>query len=326
VRGRGLVVALIAGVTIMAGAATGAIGAGAAVTPENVTRVALPDVGGSPAVIAGVIPPLTDHPATAAAKCREPECDVTYHGGPVQTSPAVYLLFWGPKWGESRFKASFSYVYKFFKGLGGGSWSATISQYGDKTGHPKFGKSQLRGAYLDTEAPPKKVGSTQLSGVVTQLAAKVHLKGTNVQVVVATQQGTCFSDGFAGSCGKANPKAEYCSYHSVTARGIPFLNLPYEPDAGKLCGQNLVNRGAGGRYDAFSIAGGHEYAETITDPVPVSGWIDLRDSVSGGEIADKCVFGGSPFGVRDPLRDVHLSTGSFAMQSLWSNKARRCVI
>jgi len=33
-----------------------------------------------------------------AASCAEPNCDVTYHGGPVIRPPRVYLYFWGPKW------------------------------------------------------------------------------------------------------------------------------------------------------------------------------------------------------------------------------------
>ena len=304
---------LIAGTTTMTVAGTLVLGAaGAAVCesrsgrlPAGVTVLALPDVPGTREAIAGVIPPLVTTPvpvratgsatavpiraaapgaAVAAARpgCREPACDVRFHGGPVQTRPAVYLLYWGPKWGQSRFRAAFTYVFRFFAGLGASPWSAIISQYGGKAGHPRFGSTQLRGVYLDTTAPPKRVGSAQLSGLVGRLAAKARLRGSDVQVVVAAQQGTCFSDGFAGSCGKPDQRGDYCAYHSA-AHGIPFLNIPYQPDAGKLCGQSLVNRGAAGRYDAFSIAGGHEFSEAITDPLPGSpAWIDLGDSVSGG--------------------------------------------
>src|SRR5262249_34795990 len=48
-------------------------------------------------------------------------------------------------------------------------------------------------------------------------------------------------------------------------------------------------------------------------------WVDLNDSVSGGENADKCAWGGAPFGLKFPYGNVTLSTGTFAMQSLWSN-------
>jgi hypothetical protein len=321
---------LAIGLIILVGAVPAGARASAAGARVAVTRVSLSDVPGPSdgrSAIAGLLPPLEASGTIAGKKrmCREPECDVSYHGGPVQTGPRVYLLYWGTKWNQRGYDAAFSYLFEFFEGLGGG-WSADMTQYRNKAAkHPSFGKSQLRGVYLDYAAPPKRVGAAQLSAVVNQLAKKERLSGSDDQVIVAAQQGTCFSDGFAGSCGKANPKGSYCAYHS-SSHGLPYVNLPYQPDAGRLCGENLVNKGARGRYDGFSISGGHEYAETVTDPLPDSGWIDTRDKVSGGEIADKCVLGGAPFGVRDPLGDVRLSTGSFAMQSLWSNKAGRCVI
>jgi hypothetical protein len=123
----------------------------------------------------------------------------------------------------------------------------------------------------------------------------------DAQVVVATQSGTC-PQGFA--CPGAN--GTYCAWHSDVL-GLPFVNLPYQPDAGTACGENSV----AGQYDGFSIVGGHEYAETITDPFPDSGWWDPNDG-SGGEIADKCAWQG--------LGTVALSTGRFAMQPLFSNE------
>jgi hypothetical protein len=56
--------------------------------------------------------------------------------------------------------------------------------------------------------------------------------------------------------------------------------------------------------------GGHEYAETITDPYQTAWW----DSTAGGggaEIGDKCAW--------QNLGTVTLSTGTFEMQPLWSN-------
>jgi len=136
---------------------------------------------------------------------------------------------------------------------------------------------------------------------------------TNAQIIVATQSGTCPAGFYAPSCNGGS--GYYCAWHSNSNE--PYTNLPYVLDAGGGCGEGFVN--AGGTHDGFSIVGGHEYAETITDPFPFSGWADFNDS-SGGEIGDKCAW-------QAPNGDVALSTGSFAMQSLWSNSApNACVM
>jgi hypothetical protein len=112
----------------------------------------------------------------------------------------------------------------------------------------------------------------------------------------------------------------WCAYHwaipsggSMSAAGLPFSYLPYMPDAGASCGANSVNGGAQGSFDGLSIIGGHEYAESITDPYPGTGWVDG----SGAEAADKCAWtdlGNRTFGGRQ-----------FAVQPIWSNAAGGCV-
>jgi hypothetical protein len=94
--------------------------------------------------------------------------------------------------------------------------------------------------------------------------------------------------------------------------------VPYQPDAGTACGRNFINSNDSfghGYFDGFSVVGGHEYAEAITDPFPNSGWVDS----SGAENGDKCAWAGSS-------GDVGLGSYSFAVQPLWSNLAGGCVL
>jgi hypothetical protein len=112
----------------------------------------------------------------------------------------------------------------------------------------------------------------------------------------------------------------WCAYHwalprggSLPLGGLAFSYLPYMPDAGASCGANSVNGGQQGAFDGFSIIGGHEYAEVITDPYPGTAWLDA----AGSEVADKCAWqslGNRPFGDQ-----------RFAVQPLWSNAAGGCV-
>ena len=227
--------------------------------------------------------------AGAAIACTEPDCDVTYHGGPVQHSPQVYLVFWGPEWNsDPEEEQSASYLLSFYKGLGTSedTWSRITSLYANGTGKPAFSGSVFVSSFIDTSAPPAEVTPDDIAAEAIATASRFGIKDlADAQVVVAAQSGTCFSDGFN-------------------------------------CGADWIN--AEGPLDGFSTVGGHEYAESITDPVPDSGWMDSSDSVSGGEIADKCAWGGAAWGGDDPDGDITLPTGKFAMQSLWDNATRSC--
>ena len=256
---------------------------------------------------------------TGAAGCIEPDgCDMTSGGGSVQHSPRVYLLLWGPNWGSGGAitDPAGQYLSNLFSGLGASpdAWSTITSQYTDSTGHPSFSGSVLVGVWQDTSAPPVQDQSTLAAEADAFASSQGITDTTDAQVVIASQSGTSFSDGFG---------TQYCAWHSYSNE--PYTNLPYLLDVGSTCGQNFINAGSAGTYDGFSIIGGHEYAETVTDPYPVSGWFDSNDPY-GGEIGDKCAWGGGNWGGSDPAGDVSLSTGSFAMQSLYSNAVHGCVM
>ncbi len=277
---------------------------------------------------AGIVYALGKHPKAAnrvQRNCTEPDCPLVYNGGPVQHSPHVYLLLWGPNWfTNSGQTASANYLNSFFAGLGvqpQDNWSTITSQYGDGSGFPTFTGSVYEGAFQDTSTPPSGTTTSQFAAEADAFAGDVGITDLNdAQIVIATQSGTCPDGFYAPGC--AGGTGYYCAYHASSNE--PFTNLPYLLDSGAGCGENFIN--SNGTHDGFSIVGGHEYAESITDPYPNSGWVDQNDNVSGGEIGDKCAWRGQAWGDNDPAGDVTLSTGSFAMQSLWSNSANTCVI
>jgi hypothetical protein len=276
--------------------------------------------------ITGVVPPVGRKvKQVRATGCTEPNCNLLYNGGLVQHSPHVYLLLWGPAWGtDSSQEATASYMESFYHGLGvqpQDSWSSITDQYTDGTGHPSFSGSVYEGVFQDTSTPPTGVDQSQLAAEADAFASSQSITDTtDAQIVIATQSGTCPQGFYAPGC--SGGSGNYCAWHSNSNE--PYTNLPYIPDSGAGCGQDFIN--PGGTYDGVSIVGGHEYAETITDPFPDSGWIDGNDTVSGGEIGDKCAWKGESWGSNDPAGNVALSTGSFAMQSLWSNSAGGCVM
>jgi len=269
-----------------------------------------------PGKISGIAYPRGHRPAAAAraaAACTEPNCPMSWQGGPVQHSPHVYLLFWGPNWqADAGHQASATYLQNFFSGLGNNqaqdNWSTITSPYADGTGVPGFSGLVYAGAFFDPTAPPLHASNAQIGAEADTFATNQNITDLdNAQVVVATQSGTC-PKGFIGTAcpTSTNP---YCAYHSFSNE--PYINLPYQLDAGTTCFENFVN--AAGTNDGWSIVGGAEYAGTITNPFG-NAWFDLGN---GSEIGDKCA--GIPPGSPGGAFNLTLAAGPFAVRSLWSN-------
>ncbi|TMC53108.1 MAG: hypothetical protein E6J20_08530 [Chloroflexi bacterium] len=237
-----------------------------------------------------------------------------YHGGAIEQAAKVYIVWWGD-WAGSG--AAQTYVSNFFSGVGGSSWANSTTQYcqGVASGtvqcggagiHPTNPANELGGTWNDTSAVPTSPTQSQIAAEAS--AAATHFGGVraNSNYMVFTPSGHS-ENGFG---------TQWCAYHSSSGN-LSYSYMPYQPDAGASCGQNFVN--SNGVFDGFSIVGGHEYGETITDPYPNSGWLDGR----GAENGDKCAWIGSGSGA---AQNIRLSTGSFPVQTLWSNATSSCVI
>src|SRR5262249_43058296 len=134
------------------------------------------------------------------------------------------------------------------------------------------------------------------------------------QVVGRTRGGRAPRGSAGAACPPTPPTPPYCAYHIFPNE--PYINLPYLIDAGMKCAEDAVNPAPGGNNDGWSIVGGAEYAGTITDPFG-DGWFDPGDSLSGGEIGDKCA--GIAAGANGGPFNLTLSTGTFAVESLWTH-------
>lgn len=298
--------------------------------------------------------------ALAAAPAAAPTGTqtVSYGGGlsgagVISGTPRVYLVVYGNQWGNLGFDAqgnlTFSgdsvgavpYLQRLMKGLGTGGelWSGVMTQYCDgavplnsttcpstapKIGYP--GGATLAGVWYDNSvAAPAQASQAQLAQEAANAAA--HFGNTTpginryTQYVIMSPSGT-HPDGF--NTGKPNGFCAWHDYTSGSSGNIAYTNLPYVYDMRGSCGANWVNAGAAGYLDGFSIVEGHEYAETLTDQFPNTGWINhTGSSFNGEEAADECVWLTSGQGA---LANVSMATGNFAMQSVWSNDTNRCDI
>jgi len=247
--------------------------------------------------------------------------NLSYHGGAIEQSVKVYIVYWGPQWagfstgGYTSGQAQ-TYVQDFFGGVGGSGWANSTTQYcsgvasgttqcGTAGTHPTNPSNELAGTWNDTSALPSTISQSSIANEASKLAS--HFGGVNVNAnyMVFTPTGNSES-GFG---------TQWCAYHSSSG-SLSYSYIPYQPDAGTSCGMNFVNGSnntfGNGYFDGFSIVGGHEYAETITDPYPNSGWLDSR----GAENGDKCAWISSGQGAAS---NIAVGGHSFAVQSLWSN-------
>jgi hypothetical protein len=259
---------------------------------------------------------------------------LVYHGGRVENTPQVYLSLWGSDWNGSAYQPTISYLQGFFANVGGSPWLGVTSQYysvlNSRPNSPCAGPSicpisnpvgQLKATWIDNHdvsysTPAGNCGSSRAGdcdvGAAAQRAAD-HFgplpRGAMVMVFTPSgrSQPGFVSDG-------------WCAYHGATgSSGVVFGYIPYLPDAGRSCGRNSVN--AAGPFDGFSIVGGHEYVEAITDPYPFLadpspdwGWTDA----SGYENGDKCAWYN--------LANISLGGRPYAVQPTWSNADNGCQI
>lgn len=302
----------------------------------------------------------------AAGKTATGSKTLSYGGGVdgigvTSGTPKVYVVVYGSQWGTSGTDANGNMVLsadaygevpllqKLFKGLGTGGelWSGTMTQYCDGSGVASGAKSctssaghigypttsgVLAGVWYDNSAAsPSSATGTQLAQEALKAAA--HFGNTTaasnryVQYVILSPTGT-HPDGFNTSSG------QFCAWHdwqgdgygvTSTVGDVAFTNMPYVHDMGSSCGQNFVNSGTTGTLDGVTIVEGHEYAETLTDQNPAGGWTNhVKGSASKGqENGDECAWISSGTGAS---ANVVMNSGTFAMQSTWSNDTNNCAI
>jgi hypothetical protein len=234
--------------------------------------------------------------------------DLNYNGGPVQTNPSIDVIYWGwqgPSDPTNDPNDAYDYFNGFLSAIGGGGWINTDTQYYDTLNGTEYignPSGQLANVLYDSSTPPNPYQDSDIQNEA--LAAENYLGDYSVSTnyIVVTPTGYSTS-GFG---------TQWCAYHSTTTDGsgntVSYTEMPYVDDAGGSCGQGSVN--SPGTNDGFSIVGGHEEAETQTDP-QLNAWIDS----SGEEIGDKCAW--------QNLQN-NPNAGNYPTQPLYDNAISGC--
>jgi serine protease len=282
--------------------------------------------------------------------------DLIYHGGNagsgsigVETTPAVYLVYWGPQWASGfqtadtdgklySSKTLQTYLNSFFNGVGGSGWANIQTQYCKDvlpgatsciggSGFITNPRRQLKGVWTDPTPVPDDIVADGLAQNLVDdpiaaeaMRASAHF-GYDAQAtyIVLTPPSTI-----------ATGQPVYCGYHtqttSVDGLGnpyrlqyafIPWLNENWPGVGTGGCGMHNVNAASdafgNGVFDGYSIVTGHEYAEAVTDPDNFFSDQDGWNDASGSENGDKCAW--------LHTQNIALGGHQFAVQPLWSNEA-----
>lgn len=227
--------------------------------------------------------------------------NLMYNGGPVQTQPKIDIVYWG--WQSIPDSSAdpddvYDYLNGFFNAIGGGSWINVDTQYYGNNGYVQNTNPQLGSVVYDTSTPPNPYSDYDVQNEAQAVANYLGDASVSVNYVVVTPSGYSTS-GFG---------TQWCAYHSYTG-SVSYTDLPYIPDVGGTCGQGSVN--SPGTNDGVSIVGGHEEAETQTDPQPSSGWVDS----SGAENGDKCAW---------QNLENNPNAGGYPTQPIWDNAISGC--
>ena len=250
-----------------------------------------------------------------------------YHGGVsdgsagtigVETTPKVYLVFWGSQWSSDP-SGEAGILQSFLGKVGGSKWLNSVTQYCQGVASGSYTCTSgtavknptgiLAGSWSDNgTTAPKRPSQSALAGEAVKAAG--HFSNTSVasnasvQYVIATAH-RYNASGFGTS---------YCAWHSSTSSSygdIAYTNLPYITDAGASCGANFNGLGPNA---GITIVEGHELAETVTDQFPNGGWLDS----GGAENGDKCAW-------ESTTSNQTIGGSTFPVQPLWSNASSSCV-
>lgn len=270
-----------------------------------------------------------------------------YQGGRVLRDPRVYVVFWGSEWGSPDAKGMPTadprgiapIVIDFFGRLGGrgDTWSAILTQYcaGVKINASTCGpgsrriqrpvRSPLRGWWVDASPAPNQTKTDVATGAWHEVTdrALAHFAAPHPDNIVVLMRPATNQDG------------QCAAFHTVanTKRGKqPIIVMPY-PLPGGTCPENPPVCDLSKPLEcqpkveyAVTALASHEYAETVTNPIPTN---CLRSTdVCGWIVKDAPAYASRPAPLHTEISDT-CSNYRFAMLNgkktsvamLWSNTA-----
>ncbi len=214
---------------------------------------------------------------------------INYHGGPVlKGSPVPIYVIWygnwsnGPKPSDSAVTVSLVEAFLASNSLGGSSYEAINTTYGDNTGNVS-GHLNFTAAVFDSYSQGTKFGDRSLPTIVSNGISHGLPNDPNGIYLILTSSDVNETSGFCRT---------YCGFHTHATIGGSDIKYAFIGNVDKCqsgceiqsTGPNSPATGVGGADGMINVIT-HETEEAITDP-DLNAWFDA----SGNEDADKCNF------------------------------------
>jgi hypothetical protein len=203
--------------------------------------------------------------------------DIAYHGGPVMSTPNIYLIWYG-NWKQSNGSdtaAGQQIVRDFLFGLSGSNYYKTNTSYGTPSG-----TFHVAGAYTDSYSQGTRLSDSRVQSVVTHAISSGLKKDTNGIYFVLTSSDVTETSGFC---------SQYCAWHTYgTISGTNNIKYAFVGNAHRCptaCAAQTIGPNGNAGVDGMVSVIAHELEETNTDPL-LNAWYDRN----GSEDADKCAW------------------------------------
>lgn len=266
---------------------------------------------------------------------------VSFHGGRVQHTLTLYIVYWTPPGVRLANDLSDAQAHKlierFVNDLGGTAFYGMLSQYWDDTG-PVRNVVKLGGTFVDTSPYPATgniahplIDSDVMNEIVLDEASQhwaLNKPGAAVALFLGAGVQECSSLVGSYSCSFAQGNDPgFCAYHSYNAAeyntngtyAYPYMLITGAPGCDSLETGGPAPYGASFTDEEINSLA-HEIFESMSDPDD-DGW--YGQDASDSEIADLCAQNYGP--MASDGSTVQLAHGhGYAVQRIWSLDAGAC--
>ena len=204
------------------------------------------------------------------------------HGGPVMTTPNVYLIWYG-NWNQSNGSDNangVTLVASFLNGLKTSQYFQINSTYSGPSGSFPSGSFILSGATTDNYSQGSRLRDSQIQAIVSSaITSKKLMKDTNGVYFVLTSSDVSEQSGFC---------SRYCGWHTfgtIQGSNIKYAFVGNANRCLNACAAQTISPNGNAGVDGMISVIAHELEEATTDP-NLNAWFDS----SGAENADKCAW------------------------------------